>query len=121
MFGLELLPSIVVALGGVAGSLTALGVIWNKLVRPLWRSLRRGEEIWESVNTIEPFQAEVREFMQEMRDFRGFVNHELTYNSGSTVKDMTRDTKRLIEHHVNNPDLHRPVQVNVNTDNNHQQ
>ncbi|MGW6738665.1 hypothetical protein [Streptomyces sp. NPDC055013] len=120
MTGLEI-PSLLIFIGSLAAALTALGIIWNKLVRPLWRSIRRGEQIWESVNTIEPFQAEVREFMGEMRDFREFVSHELAYNSGSSVKDMTRDTKRLIEQHVSNPDLHRPFQVNVNTDNNQQQ
>ncbi|WP_328494100.1 hypothetical protein OHS59_16195 [Streptomyces sp. NBC_00414] len=114
MFGLELLPTILVALGGAAAAITAFGVIWNKVIRPLWRALRRGEQVWESVNTIEPFQAEVRDFME-------FVRHELSYNSGSSVKDMTRETNRLIQEHTSNADLHRPVQVNVNTDNNRQQ
>lgn len=114
MFGLELVPSILVALGGAAGALTALSVIWNHFVRPLWRGLRRGEEVWESVNTIEPFQAEVRDFME-------FVRHELSFNSGSSVKDMTRETNRLIQEHTSNPDLHRPVQVNVHTPNSNQQ
>lgn len=114
MFGLELLPAIVVALGGIAATLTAIGVIWNKAVRPLWRSVRRGEQIWESVNTIEPFQEEVREFME-------FVRHELSYNSGSSVKDMTRETNRLIQDHTSNTDLHRTVQVNVHTPHNNNQ
>lgn len=117
MFGLHTFPAIAAGLVGAAGTVTAVGVLWNKFVRPLWRGLRRGEQVWESVNTIEPFQDEVRTFMGEMRDFREFVSHELTYNSGSTVKDMARDTKQLIEQHVNNSDVHRPLQVNVNTDN----
>jgi biopolymer transport protein ExbB/TolQ len=109
----------------VAAAVAAIGVIWHQLIRPLWRSLKRGEQVWESVNTIEPFQAEVREFMVEMREHRDFVNHELNYNSGSSVKDMTRAgkeaadaAKAAIEHHINTPELHRPFQVNVNTNDN---
>jgi hypothetical protein len=103
---------------GVAAAVGAIAVIWHQLIKPLWRSLKRGEQVWESVNTIEPFQAEVREFMTEMREHRDFVAHELNYNSGSSVKDMTRATKEMVESHINNPDLHRPFQVNVNTNDN---
>ena len=90
-----------------AGAVAGIGVIWHQFIKPLYRSIKRGEEVWESVNTIEPFQAEVREFMAEMREHRNFVTHELNYNSGSSVKDMTRATKTLIEQHVNNAELHR--------------
>lgn len=56
MFGLHTFPAIAAGLVGAAGTVTAVGVLWNKFVRPLWRGLRRGEQVWESVNTIEPFK-----------------------------------------------------------------
>lgn len=99
---------ILTVLGIVAGSLTALGVVWRMGLVPIYRFVRKIEMAHDLVLEFPIWQTEVNKSLKQLES-----------NGGSSLKDVvhkTRDEvselKRLMEDHHNNPDLH-VVNVNV--------
>lgn len=97
---LELLTNI----GIIAGGLVGLGVIWQKGIRPLYRTLKRVEKVHSYI-------------LVELPEWQTKIDHglkQLYPNGGSSIKDVVDATSRdvselreMIATHVNNLDLHR--------------
>jgi hypothetical protein len=86
------MPDVFAWLIAVSGALVALGVIWTKGVRPLWRFLRRVENVHTLI--IEDLPA----FMQNTVEWQANADNvlkQLQPNSGSSMFDRV---KRIEQH-----------------------
>lgn len=83
-------------LAAFAGGLTALGVIWTKGVRPLYRFFRRVEEVHSLITDDLPV----------FIDSTNSVLKQLQPNSGSSMFDRVARTEQLIMRHINNSEAH---------------
>lgn len=86
------MPDIMAWLLGASGALIALGVIWTKGLRPVWRFLRRVEDVHHLItDELPPFMQNTREW-QTSTDA---VLKQLQPNSGSSMFDRV---KRIEQH-----------------------
>lgn len=88
-------------LAQVAAGLAALGFFW-KVGQLGYRRLKKLDEMYHELMQMPAHRA-------EMTVFKDQTLHELNYNSGSSLKDMVRDTKTAIEDHISNADAHNPT------------
>lgn len=80
-------------LGLIAGGLIALGVIWTKGLRPLYRFLRRVEDVHQLI--IE----ELPDFMSNTREWQTSADvllKQLKPNSGSSMFDRVARIENLV-------------------------
>ncbi|WP_328937685.1 hypothetical protein OG288_15870 [Streptomyces tauricus] len=78
-------------LGYTAGSITSLGVI-GMGIRWLYRFGQRVEQMHDN--------------LLEFPEFKAHVMHELSPNSGGSMKDQVTDTKRMLVEHIGDSDIH---------------
>lgn len=110
---IELLTNV----GIVAGAILGLGVIWTQGIKPIYRFLRRMEDMHDYI-------------LVELPEWQKKVDmglKQLYPNGGSTILDKVNQTnvsieevKRMLEDHITDRDLHntgpQPI-VNINTGN----
>ncbi len=81
-------------LGAIAGALIALGVIWTQGLRPLYRFLRRIEDVHRLiVEDLPPFMANTTEW-QAGADV---LLKQLKPNSGSSMFDRVARIERVVQ------------------------
>ncbi|MBT2365236.1 hypothetical protein J7E88_07855 [Streptomyces sp. ISL-10] len=78
-------------LGYTAGSITSLGVI-GMGIRWLYRFGQRVEQMHDNLT--------------EFPEFKAHVMHELSPNSGGSMKDQVTDLRRMVAEHIKDPDAH---------------
>jgi hypothetical protein len=83
----------------VAAAITALGVIC-KAIHIVYVRIRKMDEMYHELMQMPAHRADMASFKEQ-------TLHELNYNSGSSLKDMVRSTKTMLEDHVNDPDAHQ--------------
>lgn len=83
---------------GIAAAITAVGVIC-KAAHIVYVRIRKMDEMYHELMQMPEHRAEMAMFKEQ-------TLHELNYNSGSSLKDMVRSTKQLLEDHINDPDAH---------------
>jgi hypothetical protein len=113
MFLFDIMPAAIAWLVLVASGITAGGVIWTQGVRKVWRGIKRGEQISEDVKSIAPLRDDVKEihskldeFIASMAEFKDHTMHELSHNSGKSIKDVVVETRDKLDEHINNNSLH---------------
>lgn len=82
----------------IAAGLAAAGFLW-KVIQIGYTRLKKLDEMYHELMQMPAHRAELTAFKEQ-------TLHELSYNSGSSLKDMVRDIKRTGEEHVNDPDAH---------------
>lgn len=85
----------------IAAGLAAAGFLF-KVMHLGYKRLKKLDEMYHELMQMPAHRA-------EMTVFKDQTLHELNYNSGSSLKDMVRDTKTAIEDHISNADAHNPT------------
>lgn len=97
-------------LGIIAGAILALGVIWTQGLRPVYRFLRRMEDMHDYI-------------LVELPEWQKKVDYglkQLYPNGGSTILDKVdrtntsvEEVKQMLEAHLNDRDMHNGTQSSV--------
>ncbi len=93
---------ILVIIGIVAGTVTSLAILWNKVIKPAGRSIRRGVEVYDIISSFPEWQDRVNQGLKELHP-----------NHGSSMKDnldrLSVDMpilRSMVEEHISNSELH---------------
>jgi hypothetical protein len=99
-------------LGCIAAVCTSLGIIFYSVKRVI-RFVQKASNGFDAIQALSE-EIKPGDFTQ----FRDHVIHELSPNSGGSLKDQVTATKRMITEHMNNPALHNTgpnTQIQINT------
>lgn len=102
-------------LGIVAGGIIALGVIWSKFLKPLYKFGRRVEDIHDYILVELPaWQKKVDVGLTQLYPNHGTSIHDKVMGTNKTLEDV----QRMLLEHLNDGSVHSQpthVDVTVNT------
>jgi hypothetical protein len=91
----ELIVLIALILGSLAGIVTSITLLWTKVIRPLWRFIKRVGVLTETMSDLPEWCESVDLSLAQLHP-----------NSGSSLRDDITVIRGLIEEHINDNSLH---------------
>lgn len=91
----SIIVSIAIILAALAGIVTSTTLLWRKVVKPLWRTMKRLGKVADVVHELPEWCAQVDDVLQELRP-----------NHGGSIKDEVSFIKAMLEQHTADARLH---------------
>lgn len=106
---------ILTLIGLIAGAILGLGIIWTKGIKPIYRVLRKMEQVHDIILEFPEWKARVDTGLEQLYPNHGSSIHDKVMATNSAVTNLAQNVnalKGLVESHVDDQTIHRGITVN---------
>jgi hypothetical protein len=96
-------------IGVIAGGLVALGIIWKSGLLPLYRFLRKMDDVHTIILEFPNWKDGVNDKLKQLEPNGGGSMKDIVTRSGNDIqhlKESVMDLKQMVQTHVNDTDAH---------------